>query len=232
MASSQCFNLVKSLIYSGSITYSNLNNIIASTGFSKGSLPFNFLGILIFKGRVKLSYLSHIFDIIMNKLIAWKGYLLSMAGRLILVKSIIQGMIYYTINIYFWPVSLLRRIERAIRNFLWTKDIHKRKLLVVAWKKTWQYFMKGGLSICSLIRLNESINLKLSWNFGIVKNPGRYFSENVSKEEIVSSDITYSQRFGHVLNQKSITSIATLPGRLARIRISCYGLTNGVVTPL
>lgn len=88
MASSQCFNLGKFSIYSGSTTESNLNRIIASIGFNKDSFLFNYLGIPIFKGRVKSSPLSHISDRVMNK-ISRKGSLVSMEGRLILVKSII-----------------------------------------------------------------------------------------------------------------------------------------------
>ncbi|KAI5445942.1 hypothetical protein KIW84_013968 [Lathyrus oleraceus] len=74
MASSQCFNLGKFSIYSGSTTDSNLNRIIASIGFSKDSPLFNYLGIPIFKGRVKSSPFSHISDRVMIK-ISWKGSL-------------------------------------------------------------------------------------------------------------------------------------------------------------
>ncbi|KAI5407624.1 hypothetical protein KIW84_053757 [Lathyrus oleraceus] len=73
-----CLNLGKSSIYSSLITESNVNSIIASSGFSRGSFPFNYLGILIFKGRIKYSYLSHSSDVILNKLSAWKGSLLYM----------------------------------------------------------------------------------------------------------------------------------------------------------
>lgn len=124
-----CLNLGKSSIYSSSIIESNVNSIIASSSFSRGSFPFNYLGILIFKGRIKYSYLSHSSDIILNKLSSWKGSLLYMVGRLILVKSIIQGMIYYIINIYSWPLSLLRRIEGGCRNFLWTVTFIRGKFL-------------------------------------------------------------------------------------------------------
>lgn len=164
MVSSQCFNLEKSYIYYEFITEFHINRIINNTGFSKGTIPFSYLGILIFTGRVKLSRLSHIFGRIFSKLSSWKVSFLSMVGRLTLIKYIIQGMIYYTINIYSWHVSLLRKIERACRNFLWSTDINKRNLFMVAWKKTCQLYINGGLSICFLVRLNEATNLKILWN--------------------------------------------------------------------
>lgn len=61
-------------------------------------------------------------------------------------------------------MGLLRKVERAYINFIWTGDIHKRKLFMVAWKKACRPFIKGGLGIRSLVRLNEVTNLKLMWS--------------------------------------------------------------------
>lgn len=124
----QTFNLTKSFIDSGSINNSHLDRIISNIGFRKGSIPFNCLGIPIFKGRPKEFHLSPIFYRTIAKLSTWKGALLSMPGRLTIVKSIVQNMISYSINIYSWPMSLIRKIDQACRNFIWTGDIQNRKL--------------------------------------------------------------------------------------------------------
>lgn len=92
-ASGHSFNLENPFIHYGSINDTNPNRIISNTGFSKGSIHFNFLGIPIFKGRTKSIHLSHISNKIMNKLVAWNSSLLSIVERLILVKSIILSMI-------------------------------------------------------------------------------------------------------------------------------------------
>lgn len=77
-----------------------------------------------------------------------------MVGGVTLVKATIKNMVSYRINIYSWLVSLLRRIEKACINFIWSGDIHKRNLFMVASKKTCQPFKNGDLGIRSLIRLN------------------------------------------------------------------------------
>ncbi|KAI5446239.1 hypothetical protein KIW84_014179 [Lathyrus oleraceus] len=46
----------------------------------------------MFKGRVKTSYLQPIVDKLISRLTAWKGSLLSMAGRDFLVKFIVYGL--------------------------------------------------------------------------------------------------------------------------------------------
>lgn len=88
VASGQIFNLAKFFIFYGSINDSQLGRIIANTGFSKGSLPFTYLGVLIFKGRAKSIHSTFIIDEILAKIPAWKGSLLSMEGIPTLVKSI------------------------------------------------------------------------------------------------------------------------------------------------
>jgi hypothetical protein len=124
-------------------------------------LPFNYLGIPIFKGKPKSSVLQPIADRNKLKLSAWKTSLLSIAGRVQLVRSVIQSMLTYSISIYSWPSSLLKDLEKCIRNFIWSGDIEKRKLVTISWKKLCRPMDQGGLNLRSLISLNTASNLKL-----------------------------------------------------------------------
>jgi mannosylglycoprotein endo-beta-mannosidase len=134
-ASGQVINNSKSTIFSGSITQGRLNLIVQLFNFNLGSLPFNYLGVLIFKGKPKSCFLQPIADRIKLKLSAWKASLLSIAGRVQLVRSVVQSMLTYNISIYSWPVSLLKELEKCIRNFIWSGDIATRKLVTISWKK-------------------------------------------------------------------------------------------------
>jgi hypothetical protein len=99
-------------------------------------------------------YFQPIVDKVKIKLATWKASLLSMAGRVQVVKSVIQSMLLHTISIYSWPTSLLREMEVWIKNFIWSGDINKRKLVTVAWKKVCVDTEEGGLGLRSLICLN------------------------------------------------------------------------------
>lgn len=83
-----------------------------------------------------------------------------MADRVQLVQSVVQSMLIYNILIYAWPVSLLKDLEKAIRNFIWSGDREKRKLVSVSWKKVCRPLAQGGLNLRSLITLNHATNLK------------------------------------------------------------------------
>jgi hypothetical protein len=39
------------------------------------------------------------------------------------------------ISIYVWRVSLLKDLERCVKNLIWSRDNSKRKLVIVAWEK-------------------------------------------------------------------------------------------------
>ncbi|GAU46447.1 hypothetical protein TSUD_402140 [Trifolium subterraneum] len=133
-ASGQSISAEKSTIYVGSIPPPRLAQLVNYLGFKVGTLPFTYLGVPIFKGRAQL------------------------------IKSVIFGMIMHTISIYSWLASLIKEVEKLIRNFLWSGDINKRKMVTVAWKKVCKPISEGGLGVRSLANLNLGAKLKLCWD--------------------------------------------------------------------
>jgi hypothetical protein len=95
--------------------------------FKLGSLPFNYLGVPLFKGKPKACWLQPIADKILSKLSAWKASLLSIAGRVQLVRAVIQSMLIYSISLYSWPRSLIKQIEKGLKNFIWSGDVEKKE---------------------------------------------------------------------------------------------------------
>lgn len=71
-------------------------------------------------------------DKIIHKLASWKGLLLSYIGRIQLVRSVIQGMMLHSFMIYPWPVSLLKKLDSAVRNFIWTGCTDSSKRITVS----------------------------------------------------------------------------------------------------
>lgn len=163
-ASGQHINPAKSTIYAGSISQGRLNYLVNYLGFQAGELPFNYLGVPLFRGKPKKSHLQGIADKIKIKLASWKAVLLSMAGRVLLVKSVIQAMLVHSMSVYSWPIALLKDIDKWCRNFIWSGDIDKRKMVTVAWKKLCKPMDEGGMGLRSTISLNEASNLKLGWD--------------------------------------------------------------------
>jgi ribonuclease HI len=163
LESGQVISTSKSTIYSGSISPRRLDLIVQVLNFNIGSLPFSYLGVPIFKGKPKACRFQPIADRVKLKLASWKASLLSITGRIQLVRSVIHSMLTYSISLYSWPVSLLKELEKCIRNFIWSGEIDKRKLVTTSWKKVCRPLSQGGWNLRSLVSLNKASNLKLCW---------------------------------------------------------------------
>lgn len=74
-------------------------------------------------------------DKILTKLVAWKGSLVSIMGRVELVKTVIQSMVMHSFQVYTWPISLLKHLDKSISNFIWPGNINVRKVVTVTWHK-------------------------------------------------------------------------------------------------
>jgi len=117
-ASGQFVNYEKSKMFTGAMTAARRNMLAQMLGFSVGTLPFNYLGCPIFQGKPKCIHFQPIVDRIKVKLATWKGVLLSIMGRVQLVKSIVHGMLVYSFHIYRWPARLLKMLDKWIKKFV------------------------------------------------------------------------------------------------------------------
>ncbi|XP_058781014.1 uncharacterized protein LOC131655124 [Vicia villosa] len=161
--SGQICNGSKSIMYAGGLSNERHCTLANILGFSIASPPFIHLGVPIFIGKPKAIHFQALAGKIKLKLASWKANLLSMAGRVILVKSVIQSMMVHTITIYDWPASIIKSIDTWTKNFIWSGNIEKRKLITVAWSKCCSKAEEGGLGIISLKHYNKATNLFLCW---------------------------------------------------------------------
>ena len=116
--SGQVCNPAKSIIFAGPMSPSRHSMLANKIAFIVGQLAFTYFGVPIFKGRPKVSNFLPIIDKVRCKLAAWKTILLSIIGRIQLVKSSIQSRLTYFIIIYSWPVPLFNQMnEKWYRNF-------------------------------------------------------------------------------------------------------------------
>ncbi|XP_057786898.1 uncharacterized protein LOC131004240 [Salvia miltiorrhiza] len=158
-----CSQEKSNIFFSSCVTTDRRRSIHRALGFSVGSLPMTYLGVPIFVGRPRAFYFMQIFDKIVQKFAKWKGIQLSIAGRLCLVKSVIQSSIVHSMMVYKWPKSLLHSLDRKCRNFVWTGNIDQRPSCSVSWGRTCSPRPEGGLGIRSFTLMNQSFLMKLTW---------------------------------------------------------------------
>lgn len=88
-----------------------------------------------------------------------------MDGRLLLVKEVIQSMMVHCISVYNWPVALIKQISTWMRNFIWSGNLDRKILVIVAWENCGKGVKKEGLGLKSISSFNAATNLHLCWNF-------------------------------------------------------------------
>ncbi|XP_057802933.1 uncharacterized protein LOC131018226 [Salvia miltiorrhiza] len=162
--SGQVCSVEKSHVFFGSgVAAVMRRNITRELGFAVGCLPVTYLGVPIFTGRSRASYFTGIFDRIVQKFSRWKGLHLSIAGRLCLIRSVIQSSVIHSMMVYRWPKSLLHSLDKKCRNFLWTGRIDQRPSCPVGWSRVCAIRQEGGLGLRAFGLMNKSFMMKLAW---------------------------------------------------------------------
>ncbi|XP_057775038.1 uncharacterized protein LOC130994018 [Salvia miltiorrhiza] len=188
-----CSQEKSNLFFSRHVSTDRRRAIHRILGFSVGSLPMTYLGVPIFTGRPRASYFIQIFDKIVQKFAKWKGLQLSMAGRLCLVKSVIQSSIVHSMMVYKWPKSLLHSLDRYCRNFVWTGNINQRASCPVSWGRSCSPKLEGGLGIRSFTIMNQSFFMKLAWK--MIK--GEDWAHQIMRSRYLT---TFSYAKDHIVN--------------------------------
>jgi hypothetical protein len=129
-------------------------------GCKLDSLPFTYLGLPMGTTKPRVEHFGFIMNKVERRLTATSN-LLSHAGRLQLVNSVISSLPTYAMCTLQLPVSVLDYIDRARRHCLWrSSDSNAKMKPLVAWKKCSKPKRKGGLGIINLRSQNIALLLK------------------------------------------------------------------------
>ena len=79
----------------------------------------------------------------------WKVKLLSIGGRLTLIKAVLGSLAIYYMSIYKVPVAVLNVLEALRARFFWGLEVGEKKIHWIAWKNILVSHERGGLGIGS-----------------------------------------------------------------------------------
>ncbi|GKE76295.1 hypothetical protein Tco_1542415, partial [Tanacetum coccineum] len=139
------------------------------TGCAAGSMPFTYLGLPIGSNMSRIANWKKLVDMFRSKLSLWKANLLSIGGRLTLIKAVLGSIGIYYMSIFKVPESIIKVLERFRASFFWGGDEDRMKLSWIKWVNVLASFDKGGLGVCSLKAFNFALLQK--WRWRLVQNP-------------------------------------------------------------
>lgn len=131
-----------------------------------GEFPISYLGISIGDSTRLKSVWNLVIERMTLKLTPWKRMYLSRAGRVELINSSLAAIPLYYLSLFQIPISVAKKLERLMRNFLWGDSTDKKRLHWRSWKKVCIPKIEGGLGIRNLKITNEALLTKWLWRYG------------------------------------------------------------------
>ncbi|PWA99646.1 RNA-directed DNA polymerase [Artemisia annua] len=129
------------------------------------SFPMRYLGVPVGCSMARCSNWNAITLSFASKLALWKARLLSVGGRLSLIKSVLGHLPTYYMSIYPMPVSFLKKLESMRNQFFLGGDSDDKKMSLVRWNRCLASKDLGGLGIGSIFGLNIGLLFKWIWRF-------------------------------------------------------------------
>ena len=105
-----------------------------------------------------------------KRLSSWKGKLLSVGGRLVLINSVLTNMVLYMISFFQLPKGVLHRLDYFRSRFFWQGDSEKKKYRLAKWSVVCRPKDQGGLGIHDLDVKNRALLGK--WLFKLLTEDG------------------------------------------------------------
>ncbi|KAI0530979.1 hypothetical protein KFK09_000528 [Dendrobium nobile] len=166
----QKVNNEKSLILCGnSVKRRRKNEISKIMGF-KLVKEFNYLGIKITLRRLKKSDFQFIIDKVLKMLSVWGSKFISLAGRIMLVKTVLLAYPTFYSTLSLIPKGLLYEIEKHCKNFIWNKNRGEYGIHYVNWNSLCDLVMYGGRGLKSCSKKIGPLRAKMAWKYNTDKD--------------------------------------------------------------
>lgn len=154
----------KSAIYTSGMEDGEVQILVEMSEFSKGSLPFGYLGVPISSKKLNASDCEQLLDIITAKIRIRQSRHISFAGRLKLINSLLMSVHICWGHIFLLLKSVLKKINSVCRSFLWTGLAYSSKSGYTNWDRVRDSKKSGGLGIRNIMLWNNYAIGKIVWN--------------------------------------------------------------------
>ncbi|GMJ09303.1 hypothetical protein like AT3G24255 [Hibiscus trionum] len=117
--SGQNVSVLKSTVFfSKNVDDSLCMTISAHVDFGEVGNLGRYLGVPLLHSRVSKAVYQYIIQRVRDKLSGWSAKCLSFAGRLVLAKSVLSSIPYYSMQSTHLPKGVYADIEKIIRGFI------------------------------------------------------------------------------------------------------------------
>ncbi|GJU04045.1 RNA-directed DNA polymerase, eukaryota, reverse transcriptase zinc-binding domain protein [Tanacetum coccineum] len=133
-------------------------------------LPVRYLGVPLIAKRLGVNECGCLVDKIKSRIHNWKNRYLSYAGRLQLIAAVLESIHVYWASVFLIPSTIIKDINRILKNFLWSQSEKNNGKAKVAWSYICRPKDKGGLGLKNLQTWNYALLSKHVWNIATKKD--------------------------------------------------------------
>lgn len=174
-------NFSKSSLYGYGQSDDNTRNWASLLGCEVGKGPLKYLGAELGSSPKLLKYWSPLVNKVHSKIKSYDASTLSVAGRLVLLKSAIDSIPTFWFSLYKIPSGIVSQIEKARRKFLWSGSTlpgAKKKLHLLNWERVCTPKSCGRLGLVPIQLRNKVLLAKWVWR--AYKERGFFWNKFIS----------------------------------------------------
>ncbi|KAL6510920.1 hypothetical protein OROGR_022044 [Orobanche gracilis] len=142
-----------------------VDSMLEVLGCREGVFPFVYLGIKVGAKMTRIGSWEPVLSTIKKRLTGWKAKHLSIGGRVILIKAVLENLPIYYLSLYKAPKAVIESMEKIMRRFLWAGCSVENKINWIAWNIITTPKKEGGLGVSKLEDVNDALLLKWAWRF-------------------------------------------------------------------
>lgn len=158
-------NLLKCKLMGVGMLMTEIQRMADYIGCEAATIPFVYLGLPVGANMARVDQWEEVVNKFKKHLATWKAKILSVGGRLTLLKSVLGSIAIYYMSIFKTPISIINTLESLRNKFFLGADLNEKKMTWVKWKQVMASKKDGGLGVGSLYGFNRALLYKWKWRF-------------------------------------------------------------------
>ncbi|MCH96040.1 RNA-directed DNA polymerase (Reverse transcriptase), partial [Trifolium medium] len=163
LASGLKVNFWKSCLIGVNVTTHFMDMACNFLNCKQGVIPFGYLGLPVGANPRRCATWDPLIEKLRRRLSSWRNRFVSLGGRIVLINSVLNAIPIFFLSFLKAPATVIKKIVRIQREFLWGGVKGGRKISWVSWKEVCKPKCQGGLGVRDVGKVNRSLLIKWRW---------------------------------------------------------------------